>query len=292
MSKYTTEVRFICETEAGLSASVGFNSIDNILNVAAPKIFNFDFPIYDESYRLVLEKQILRHYYTREIGMETVGLWKLKLQDRLNLIMPKYNKLYESALIEFNPLYDVDLTTDHNKGNVGTSNSSMNSTRKNNETGNSSYNKHANSTDRGNSNETHNDTDSNTHWDLYSDTPQGGVQGINNATDPSLANNAYLTNARKITDNGTNNGGRNINNSSEQNGNSNGSSSNSVNQTITDNGTSTGNINNTETYIEHVKGKRSGITYGRMIKEYRESLISIDQMIVNELSDLFFGLWE
>ena len=51
------------------------------------------------------------HYYTREIGFETVGLWKLKLQTKLNEIMPYYNKLYETELLKYNPLYDVDMTT-------------------------------------------------------------------------------------------------------------------------------------------------------------------------------------
>ena len=118
MSKYTTEVRFICETEAGYTESKGFNSIDSILDIAAPKIFNFDFPIFDENYRLPLEKKILRHY-TREISEETVGLWKLRLQDRLCMIMPYYNKLYQSELLQFNPLYDVDVTRTHEGSNEG-----------------------------------------------------------------------------------------------------------------------------------------------------------------------------
>lgn len=74
MSKYTTEVRFICENAAGLIESLGEGAIEDIITRAAPKVFNFDFPIFDESYRLTLEKQILRAYYTREIGEETVGL--------------------------------------------------------------------------------------------------------------------------------------------------------------------------------------------------------------------------
>ena len=32
MSKYTTEVRFICETNANLTESVGFNDIENVLD--------------------------------------------------------------------------------------------------------------------------------------------------------------------------------------------------------------------------------------------------------------------
>lgn len=128
MSKYTTEVRFICESEAGYTESKGFNSIDEILTIAAPKIFNFDFPIFDENYRLPLEKKILRHYYTREISEETVGLWKLRLQDRLCMIMPYYNKLYESELLQFNPLYDVDLTRTHTGESEGDEDTTKNTT--------------------------------------------------------------------------------------------------------------------------------------------------------------------
>lgn len=114
MSKYTTEVRFICEEAAGLTSSVGYLGVNDVINTALPKVFNFEFPIFDEAYRPILEKKILKHYYTREIGLETVGLWKLFLDTKLNEIMPFYNQLYKSELLEFNPFYDIDLTRDHN----------------------------------------------------------------------------------------------------------------------------------------------------------------------------------
>lgn len=113
MSKYTTEVRFICEEAAGLDESKGYKSVDSIIEQAIPKVFSFDFPVFDESYRNVLCTKILRHYYTREIGLETVALWKLKLETKLNEVMPFYNQLYKSELIKFNPLYDTDLHTTH-----------------------------------------------------------------------------------------------------------------------------------------------------------------------------------
>lgn len=119
MSKFTTEVRYICETAAGLDESAEYTSLDTILTAASPNIFNFDFPIFDENYRLVLEKKILKHYYTREIGEETVGLWKLRLDSRLNEIMPFYNKLYESELLTFNPFYNVDYTKSGNREGTG-----------------------------------------------------------------------------------------------------------------------------------------------------------------------------
>ena len=68
MSKYTTEVRFICEQASGLTESKGYNDTNSIIDLAIPKIFNFNFPIFDEGYRGVLERKILKHFYTREIG--------------------------------------------------------------------------------------------------------------------------------------------------------------------------------------------------------------------------------
>lgn len=43
MSKYTTEVRYICERAAGLDESKGFNDVSDILDKAVGKVFNFHF---------------------------------------------------------------------------------------------------------------------------------------------------------------------------------------------------------------------------------------------------------
>ena len=111
MSKYTTELRYICEKYAGLDESVGYNSTRATIEAARSHIFEDDYPIFDEGYRSVLETKILRHFYTREIAAESVGLWKMWLNTRMNEIMPYYNQRYESEFIRFNPLYDTDLAT-------------------------------------------------------------------------------------------------------------------------------------------------------------------------------------
>ena len=111
MSKYTTEVRFICETASGLNENKGYTDVNTIITNAIPKIFTFTFPIFDENYRTVLEKKILKHFYTREICEETVGLWKLRLDTKLNEIMPYYNQLYSSAQKDFDPFLTVDMAT-------------------------------------------------------------------------------------------------------------------------------------------------------------------------------------
>lgn len=154
MSKYTTEVRYICEVTAGLTDSVGFNSIDSVLEKSVDKIFDFDYPIFDEAYRRPLNKKILRHFYTREIGEETVGLWKLRLQQTLEEVMPYYNKLYETDVMNLNPYYNIDLTTTRNKTGDKTGTSNGTSYNDTNKSGNvSEYgqgNKHKTGTDSDN----------------------------------------------------------------------------------------------------------------------------------------------
>lgn len=132
MSKYTTEVRYICENYANLSKSVGYNSVSSVLNASWDKVFDFDFPIFDENYREPLCKKILKHFYTREICEETVGLWKLRLDDRMNEIMPYFNQLYESELISVEPLVNYRVRTNGNRTKTGSD--GVNETGQNNTT--------------------------------------------------------------------------------------------------------------------------------------------------------------
>ena len=115
MSKYTTEVRFICEEKSGLDISVNSNDVNNVIANSWNKIFTTNTPFFDEEYRSVLCQKILKHYYLREIGCETVGVWLLWMNTRLEEIMPYYNQLYESAKIKFNPMHDVELTREYNR---------------------------------------------------------------------------------------------------------------------------------------------------------------------------------
>ena len=416
MSKYTTEVRFLCESEAGLINSGGFNSIATVLTEAAPKIFNFDFPIFDETYRTPLEVKILRHYYTREICEETVGLWKLRLQDKLNMIMPYYNQLYASELLRFNPLYDIDYQSVHNKANYGEqvasenhmsrsnesdthneftndntdtneskSKSKINTVSKNVEENNSNVesvnsesvgnatntntntntsNNTSNKTSTNTSNKTTNDSTENrsgsnsssqnnktaNRADKYSDTPQGSISNLENDTyltnarligdtesnvttaqdsttgTASSSSNESITNTSIDKDNSSNNqtsvGEDNSSNyqsessisennatnkktdnthENETENNTNTINKNStidttgdrnVNRETNANSSKTHNVSNTEDYIEHVFGKRYPGSSSKLLKEFRETFLNIDKMIIEELSTLFFGLWE
>lgn len=366
MSKYTTEVRFICENANDLDASEGYLSINEIITNAIPKVFNFDFPIFDESYREVLERKILKHFYTREICEETVGLWKLRLDTKLNEIMPYYNKLYESELLEFNPLYTANLTRTRKTNLDSQRNGRENISDSENKSENGSFSKTGTVvteksvtdsgedvvteaktvTDSGNDVVTEAKTDtisgtvgstnnttasgsgsgtnSNLNTDLYSDTPQGALTGVDNES--------YLTNARKVSDSGSSSS--TTSNTSETVGSVTESKSDTLNGTNrTDYGKveTTSNTNttahgkvettsNTDTYnISETSGKTEENSYQRnrgtadnllstedyletvvgyeganaskMLKEFRDTFLNIDMQVINELEVLFFQLW-
>lgn len=310
MSKYTTEVRFICETAAEEKENKGYSDVKTILQTAAPKVFNFDFPIFDEKYRLPLEIKILRHYYTREISEETVGLWKLRLEDRMNVIMPYYNQLYKSELLEFNPLYDVDVSRDRKVENNGQTNGTSDRTTHNtNEiTSNGTNNGEAHTQRDGSVNVTGNSSTTDkgtvnkngTSWRLYSDTPQGGIEGIE-PSEGAIGRMEFLTNATKDTtdEDTTSNASGTSESTSKQTDNTsedvttNNTSTNTSNENAngTENIVNENTVTNTEDYIEHVRGKQGTMSYSKMLNEFRETFLNIDKMLIEELSDLFFGLW-
>lgn len=116
MSHYTTTVRAICETAAGLTSDVGYADVVQVLNGSWGKIFE-DFPIFEEAHREILCKKILRHYYMDEIAFETAGLWKLELNTKMQEIMPKYNELYSISASIINPLYNKSVIKEFT-GNV------------------------------------------------------------------------------------------------------------------------------------------------------------------------------
>lgn len=119
MAKYTTQLRTIIEYN-----STPGKPITDRIKEAAHKIFDFDFPMWLESYRETLEYKILLHYFSNEIGFETVGLWKLYLNQRLNEIMPYYNDVYLTTTDKFSSAYDMDVTETLQRTLTGADNTS------------------------------------------------------------------------------------------------------------------------------------------------------------------------
>lgn len=295
MSKYTTEVRFICENKSGLEESVGASNVDDVISNSWNKIFTSKVTFFDEEYRSVLCQKILKHYYLREICCETVGIWLLWMNERLEMIMPYYNQLYESAKLKFEPLNDVNITRKHDTEINGTeerngeTSDTTNGTRENINNGTRNVTGTNDTKDTDSTEDVTNSNSSENKKDLYSDTPQGAIT--------NLENESYLTNARKITDsvtndaNSTSNSTRNIDNDYTESD----TTTNNENMVSkeTKNGTNkvTGSSNTTESYIETLVGKQSSGSYSKMLMEFRDTFLNIDLMVIDEFKDLFFGLW-
>lgn len=387
MSNYTTQIRYICESLAGYQTSQDFSAVQEIIKKSAPLIFDFPWPIYKESHRQELEEKILTYYYTREIGMEVFGAWKLKLMAKLQAIMPYYNELYKSVDIDFDIFDDVNYTTTTDMTRDSTSNDSSTDTRTDNlsesSTGTDKRTDNLTETvDRdvdtndtmthsmthaGDNSVTGTTTDKHTGTDkaltaqdvdhstnstttrtpnlstkdtgdnkfLESDTPQGGLTGLDN--------NDYLTNYRKeirgtttthtgtekvvvdssLNDNGTTqtettyNSTNTVTIKNDGTDNYEDTGRDTKTGTTTDNATrkntgtvdssskntrtNTGTVDNEHEGNSHglqkdngtvtVKGKMGTTSYMQLIKQYRDNILNIDYMIIQELEPLFMGIW-
>lgn len=259
MSRYTTEVRYICESLAGLDKSVGYSSVNEVIEKSRNRIFP-TFEIFDESYRPVLETKILKHFYTREIGCETFGLWQLRLDAKLSVIMPYYNKLYKAINIDIPVIDNVNINVEHNiDRNADTKvNDSTDIT--------GGSNTEANTTT---------DTATNTTASSkirHSDTPQGSLE--------NLESNEYMSDATLSDSTQTVNTDTTSNTSSNTTSNSKSKSNSDTNAKCT------------EEYAERRWGKEGTMTYISMVNEYIEKMKNIDAMLINELEDLFMQIWD
>ena len=112
-------------------------------------------------------------------------------------------------------------------------------------------------------------------------------------------NETYLTNARKITDDGTGSSEtddeeRSITRSDTVEGETQNTQTISGTDSDTTRGSTqtddTGHVQTTEEYILHRVG-RSGLDVVALAEQMRHVLLDIDQMIIADLQPLFMGLW-
>mgnify|MGYP003302326703 CR=1 FL=1 len=238
MSKYTTTVRDICNEimlrkEPVIMPSSGM-SVDEILQKTWEDIFE-PFAFWRPEARGAFCVDILRHFYTREIGFETVGLWKLKLNTKIREIMPYYDKMFESMTMTYEPFNDVNYTRTLEGKEHGENNKSENTNKNGEELSSEVYDSNKK------------DTGKNHGVNKFSDTPQGGIVGVESGN--------YLTNATVDDNEGES--------SSDIVGKRNGT--NKSDETISLLGT--GAFATTNNLVEHVIGKRSGISYSKAIIE-------------------------
>lgn len=185
-----------------------------------------------------LADRIINHYYMREIGVETIGLFKLRIKTKLDLLMERYAPLIYTNSIEYDILVNEDYTETFNRSTSGTD------TNTNTSAG-------SNST-----------TSSGSGLTVSSDTPQGQISKA------TILNGQYATSTSA------------------------GENTNTTSTTDSVTNSSSGSNSGTETFTRRVKGNRGiSATYQAMIKQYRENILTIYNDIINDLNDLFMGIW-
>ena len=263
MSRYTTELRFICEDSIPLSEQGDFTDVDKAIECGRKRIFTFNYNLFDEDYKPVIETKFLRHFYTREIGMETFALWKLKLRDLWEMKLPYYNKLWESELIKFDPFRDVDYKV-INTGDRWTNNNTNGTSNKTNESNLSdkTKNTYANKNERNEN-----------LINKFSDTPQGGLDGV--------IEDDWLSTATQDVNKYS--GGESGNNVSDKN------TKTSENENVKTSNAS--NIHDIDDYERHIVGKMGLSSYPKLLQEFRDSFLNIDEMFINEMNGLFMLIY-
>lgn len=293
LSKYTTELRYICEKFADLDTSQGFSKVDDIVEKARHSIFE-KYPIFDESYRSILETKILKHFYTREIGFETVGLWLLKLNQKMNEIMPYYNQFYESQKLSFNPLINISTTQSSTRDDSTTSNAQTAQATSNERT--NSVLKESNESNTNSSKTTEDNkqiydskvASTGTDDISESDTPQGTLENVENGTYLSkfTRNKKNLTDSKSGTDEMVSNASVDSANANVSNISENANEKMQANQATNENAEK----NTLENYIATNIGL-SGVSGSELLEKYRATFMNIDMLVIEELNDLFMKLW-
>ena len=220
MSKYTTELRFVCATYSRPIVEGWFKDyeLEDYLTPSQIEVIE-NAGIWNKG---KLARKIVDHYYMREIGLETPALFRHYARVYMQEIMERKLPLIYSSSIKYDPLVNVDYTEEFRRNASG----EAQSTSTNNGSG----------------------------LAVNSDTPQGQI------TKDEILNGKFAssTGASEST------------------------------SSINDNSSTSNN----ENYVKSVKGN-SGVsaTAQKMVEQYRNNIIAIDEDIIKELDKLFMGIY-
>lgn len=84
---------------------------DGVSRLTGADIGLNNYAIWNADYRPILNGKIVDHYLNREIGMETVSMFRLAMRRKMNEIMPYFNLLYGTTQLNYDPLKTIDIET-------------------------------------------------------------------------------------------------------------------------------------------------------------------------------------
>ncbi len=199
------------------------------------KLFDFSYNFYDNDLKPFFEEKFKQHFLLYEIAFDTIGLFKNRLQTKLNEIYPYYREMYktEIAYQGMDLLVTKDIVDTYIRETTSNSNTSNTSTSE------------SNSTSSSNNLATAHETPQNQTLDL----------------------DRFMTGANKES--------LSSNNNSTDNNSSNSESENNI----------------VEKYTYSSKGNMGVSSDGFLLEKWREIIINIDMMIMEELKELFLLIY-
>lgn len=252
MAKYTIELRRVCEIYGRDEVENWFKSYELSDFLTQKQIEQITKANVWSKDRLA--KKIVDHYFMREIGFETPALFKHYVNVTMNEIMERKLPLIYSNFFEYDPLSNVDFTEEYTREILGNQENTINT--KENVTNNGS----SNSTSSSNSED----------FNISNNTPQQRI------TKQNLESGIYASSTNQNNQENNIKDTTTTENSTESSGNS----------------SSSGNSTTLEKFTRHEEGDNGVIiTNQRLIKEFREIIIAVDEEIINELNSLFMGIY-
>lgn len=221
-------------------------------------VWDFEYPSYYKgTQKTDFEKKVLDHFWTRQIGQETVGRFLLYFRRTVREIMPFYIQRYESVdlmkdpqirpLDNYNMIEEYDSETSDTRTGSGTITDSGSESREESATGKTGG------------------------LTVRSDTPQESLL-IPTGTD----GNVQLTYASEVEQT------RGLNDSDLS-----ASSQRSSETTNQDTTAGSGSAKHTLTR----RGNIGVTTYAQLLEGYRQTFLNIDMEIINELESCFLGVF-
>lgn len=226
-----------------------------LLTLPGFTLFDFPYQLDDANFKKDLEKFVIDFFYDMEIAFETPDMFKRKFQARWLRIIPYYNHLYNTTLLQYNPLINSKMTEALEQ--LATSSSTQDSTTAT--TGSAT-----NTTDASGTNNSTTTSDSNTKG---SDYPQQPIAGGN-----YLANEAITDSTQTTT----------------------GDNTNTATTTTDDEGTATASTEasstNNSNYTKTIEGM-TGTTYQQLIAAERENILRIQDLVIAEMKPCFMMVY-
>lgn len=290
MSEYTVQVRFVLEqslTDKGVTDWLDESEWPKVW-----KVFGLDdYPIYDEAHRDELNAKILRRYMFREIGQETVALFRFMVRRHMWEVMPYYNMLYETSMLADDPLssFSTKKVEDWDKAGhmdeVATGKTNV--SRETQDSGHSSMT--GGESNESTNHETRTGNRSENGRRVFSDTPMSLLDNVEEG--PTVEGLDYATTVTHETMTGNDSDtvdGRDTGASTTHSENVSGSvgASKSDETTLGTTERGTDETGNRETAYS---GRRE--TQAEMLEKYRDAWYNVDLMVVDSLNGYFMMVY-